>query len=77
MVTGAAAGAAAAVSGFAVSGLKSLAVGGGTLAGSGSGTAASMARSAGLFEGPDCALAVVAATVRKVAVTAISTRSKP
>jgi hypothetical protein len=61
-----------------VSDLKSLAVGGGTLAGSGRGTAASIASSAALLRGgSDCASAEVADTVRKVAATAISTRSNP
>src|SRR4029079_17553622 len=61
-----------------VSILKSLAVGGGTLAGSGRGTAASIASSAGLVRGPSLwASAEVADTARKVAATAISTRSNP
>src|SRR5580704_10326758 len=60
------------------SSLKSLAVGGGTLAGSGRGTAASIASSAALFRGGSLwASAEVADTVRKVAATAISTRSNP
>src|SRR6185312_7756971 len=58
-----------------VSILKSLAVGGGRLAGSGRGTAASIASSAGLARFAPCAIAEVADTVRKVAATAISTRS--
>src|SRR6185295_4092066 len=62
-----------------VSILKSPMVGGGTLAGSGRGTAASIASSAALARGvvdwP--ARAEVAETVRKVAATAISTRSNP
>src|SRR6185295_15039816 len=71
---------------FAVSGtvavvsiLKSLAVGGGTFAGSGRGTAASIASSAALARGVVdwAASAEVADTVRKVAATAISTRSNP
>ena len=61
-----------------VSGLKSLTVGGGTLAGSGRGIAASIASSAALLRaGSVCASAEVADTVRKVAATAISTRSNP
>src|SRR5437868_7739360 len=62
-----------------VSILKSLAVGGGTLAGSGRGTAASIASSAALARGVVdwAASAEVADTVRKVAATAISTRSNP
>jgi hypothetical protein len=61
-----------------VSGLKSLAVGGGTLAGSGVGTAASIANSAALlWAGSDWASAEAADTVRKVAATAIRTRSNP
>ena len=61
-----------------VSGLKSLTVGGGTFAGSGRGIAASIARSAGVLRaGSPCANAAVADTVRKVAATAISTRSNP
>jgi hypothetical protein len=60
------------------SSLKSLAVGGGTLAGSGRGIAASIASSAALLRaGPAWANAEVADTVRKVAATAISTRSYP
>jgi hypothetical protein len=59
--------------------LKSLAVGGGTFAGSGRGTAASIASSAaparGVSDTP--ASAEVADTARKVAATAISTRSNP
>src|SRR5689334_23320711 len=57
--------------------LKSPMVGGGTLAGSGRGTAASIASSAALARGVvDCpASAEVADTVRNVAATAISTRS--
>ena len=71
---------------FAVSGtvavvsiLKSPTVGGGTLAGSGRGTAASIASSAALARGVVdwAASAEVADTVRKVAATAISTRSNP
>ncbi len=59
--------------------LKSLAVGGGTFAGSGRGTAASIASSAALVRGVSDtpASAEVADTVRKVAATAISTRSNP
>src|SRR6185312_14998191 len=59
--------------------LKSPMVGGGTLAGSGRGTAASIASSAALARGVvDCpASAEVADTVRNVAATAISTRSNP
>src|SRR3954452_1003202 len=62
-----------------VSILKSPAVGGGTLAGSGRGTAASIASSAALARGVVdwAASAEVADTVRKVAATAISTRSNP
>jgi hypothetical protein len=60
-----------------VSILKSLAVGGGKLTGSGRGTAASIASSAGLLRFGPCANADVADTVRKVAATAISTRSNP
>src|SRR5438874_3286007 len=62
-----------------VSILKSPTVGGGTLAGSGRGTAASMASSAALARGVVdwAASAEVADTVRKVAATAISTRSNP
>ena len=61
-----------------VSSVKSAVVGGGTLAGSGRGIAASMASSAALLrEGPACADAEVAVTARKVAATAISTRSYP
>src|ERR1700679_684257 len=60
------------------SSLKSPAVGGGTLAGSGRGTAASIASSAALLRsGSLWASAEVAVTVRKVAATAISTRSNP
>ena len=59
--------------------LKSPMVGGGTLAGSGRGTAASIASSAALARGVVdwAASAEVADTVRKVAATAISTRSNP
>ena len=57
--------------------LKSLAVGGGTLAGSGLGIAASMASSAALLRPWSWAMAEVADTVRKVAATAIRTRSNP
>ena len=61
-----------------VSSLKSLMVGGGTFAGSGRGIAASIASSAALLRaGSACASAEVADTVRKVAATAISTRSNP
>src|SRR5215212_5444751 len=62
-----------------VSILKSPTVGGGTLAGSGRGTAASIASSAALARGVVdwAANAEVADTVRKVAATAISTRSNP
>src|SRR6476620_467246 len=61
-----------------VSILKSPMVGGGTFAGSGRGIAASIASSAALVCGaPLCATADVAATVRKVAATVISTRSNP
>src|SRR3954447_16839256 len=62
-----------------VSILKSPIVGGGTLAGSGRGTAASIASSAALARGVVdwAASAEVADTVRKVAATAISTRSNP
>src|SRR6478609_8947500 len=61
-----------------VSSLKSLTVGGGTFAGSGRGIAASIASSAALARGASpCATAAVADTVRKVAATAISTRSNP
>src|SRR4051812_26966791 len=62
-----------------VSILKSPMVGGGTLAGSGRGTAASIASSAALARGVVdwAARAEVADTVRKVAATAISTRSNP
>src|SRR5829696_5212582 len=62
-----------------VSILKSPMVGGGTLAGSGRGTAASIASSAALARGVVdwAASAEVADTVRKVAATAISTRSNP
>src|SRR5213075_2280017 len=62
-----------------VSILKSPTVGGGTLAGSGRGTAASIASSAALARGVVdwAASAEVADTVRKVAATAISTRSNP
>src|SRR5579883_3531070 len=67
-----------------VSALKSAAVGGGTLAGSGRGIAASIASSAA-FErdvslGPAMAevgIAALADTARKLAATAISTRSNP
>src|SRR3954463_7181226 len=54
-------------------------VGGGTLAGSGRGTAASIASSAALARGVVdwAASAEVADTVRKVAATAIKTRSNP
>src|SRR5436309_10182171 len=59
--------------------LKSSMVGGGTLAGSGRGTAASIASSAALARGVVdwAASAEVADTVRKAAATAISTRSNP
>src|SRR5438034_10430166 len=59
-----------------VSILKSPTVGGGTFAGSGRGTAASIASSAALARGVVdwAASAEVADTVRKVAATAISTR---
>src|SRR5919198_3727487 len=59
--------------------LKSPMVGGGTFAGSGRGTAASIASSAALARGVSdgAASAEVADTVRKVAATAISTRSNP
>ena len=59
--------------------LKSPMVGGGTLAGSGRGTAASIASSAALARGVVdwAASAEVADTVRNVAATAISTRSNP
>src|SRR6187455_1969638 len=59
--------------------LKSPMVGGGTLAGSGRGTAASIASSAALARGVVdwAASAEVADTARKVAATAISTRSNP
>src|SRR5882672_3447811 len=59
--------------------LKSPMVGGGTLAGSGRGTAASIASSAALARGAVdwAASAEVADIVRKVAATAISTRSNP
>src|SRR5215218_7526076 len=62
-----------------VSILKSPTAGGGTLAGSGRGTAASIASSAALARGVVdwAASAEVADTVRKVAATAISTRSNP
>jgi len=60
-----------------VSALKSPAVGGGTLAGSGRGIAASIASSAALERGVSCASAEVADTVRKLAATAIRTRSNP
>src|SRR5258707_8857570 len=60
-----------------VSSLKSLMVGGGRLAGSGRGIAASIASSAALRAGSAWASAEVADTVRKVAATAISTRSNP
>src|SRR5260221_8412937 len=61
-----------------VSGLKSLMVGGGRFAGSGRGIAASIASSAALLRaGSACASAEVADTVRKVAATAINTRSNP
>src|SRR6185369_7792794 len=62
-----------------VSILKSPMVGGGTLAGSGRGTAASIASSAALARGVVdwAASAEVADTVRNVAATAISTRSNP
>jgi hypothetical protein len=78
-------GAAVASAGFASGGvdavvtgsiLKSLIVGGGTLAGSGRGIAASIASSAALERGwSPCAKAVVADTVRKLAAIAIKTRS--
>jgi len=57
--------------------LKSSAVGGATLAGCGTGIAASIASSAALRGAEDWASAEVADTVRKVAATAISTRSNP
>jgi hypothetical protein len=60
-----------------VSILKSLAVGGGRLTGSGRGTAASIASSAGVARLGPWASAEVADTVRKVAATAIRTRSNP
>src|SRR5258705_8644035 len=62
-----------------VSVLKSPMVGGGTLAGSGRGIAASIASSAALARGVVdwAASAEVADTVRNVAATAISTRSNP
>src|SRR4029077_12163326 len=61
-----------------VSILKSLIVGGGTLAGSGRGIAASIASSAALLrDGSAWAIAEVAETVRNVAATAIRTRSNP
>src|SRR5450631_2400607 len=60
------------------SGLKSLMVTGGRLAGSGRGIAAWIASSAALLRaGLACASAEVADTVRKVAATAIRTRSNP
>ena len=69
---------AASCAGAAVSSLKSLMVGGGRFAGSGRGIAASIASSAALLRaGSVCANAEVADTVRKVAATAISTRSNP
>src|SRR6267143_534777 len=60
-----------------VSSLKSLMVGGGRFEGSGRGIAASIASSAALRAGSAWASAEVADTVRKVAATAISTRSNP
>lgn len=59
--------------------LKSPGAGGGTLAGSGRGTAASIASSAALARGVSdwAARAEVAETARKVAATAIKTRSNP
>src|SRR6267143_1608704 len=60
-----------------VSSLKSLMVGGGRFAGSGRGIAASIASSAALRAGSAWANAEVADTVRKVAATAINTRSNP
>src|SRR5262249_13887496 len=56
---------------------KSEPVGGGCLGGSGRGTAASIASSAGVAREGSCAIAEVADTVRKVAATAIRTRSNP
>jgi hypothetical protein len=68
----------AVVSDAVLSALMSLAVGGGTLAGSGFGIAASMASSAAPLRGASLwASADVAETARKVAATAISTRSNP
>jgi hypothetical protein len=60
-----------------VSSLKSAAVGGGTLAGSGRGMAASIASSAAVLREDCCAIAELADTVMKVAATAINTRSIP
>src|ERR1700682_6800943 len=61
-----------------VSGLKSLMLTGGRFTGSGRGIAASIASSAALLRaGLACASAEVADTVRKVAATAIRTRSNP
>src|SRR6266481_1393952 len=57
--------------------LKSLMVGGGTLAGSGRGIAASIANSAGVLRDWSWASAEVADTARKVAATATNTRSNP
>jgi hypothetical protein len=76
VVTGAGAVAAGVVEAV-VSILKSAAVGGGTLAGSGRGIAASIASSAGVLREGSCANAEVADIVRKVAATAINTRSNP
>ena len=61
------------------SSLKSPGPGGGRLAGSGRGTAASIASSAALLRGvlSPCASAELADTARKVAATVISTRSYP
>ena len=77
---GAAAGTVVAASGTdaVVSGLKSLMLTGGRFTGSGRGIAASIASSAALLRaGLACASAEVADTVRKVAATAIRTRSNP
>src|SRR5258708_33298033 len=57
--------------------LKSLMVGGGTLAGSGRGIAASIASSAALLRPWSWAIAEVVDTARKVAATVIRTRSNP
>ncbi len=71
-------GAGADASVLTTSGLKSLTVGGGTLAGSGRGIAASIASSAALLrDGSVCPSAEDADTARKVAATANSTRSYP